>query len=68
MAHNTFGIDFGTNNLKIYNKNEYLAALTLSRPSAKPVAIVEPEREIPGIAAIPCAKPIKILFFIRKEI
>ena len=22
MAHNTFGIDFGTNNLKIYNKND----------------------------------------------
>ena len=35
------------------NKNEYLAQATLSRPRNIPVEIVEPERDIPGIDAIP---------------
>ena len=48
----------------ILNKNEYLAQDTLSRPRKTPVLIVEPEREIPGIEAIPCASPIRIAFFI----
>ena len=42
------------------NRKEYLAAVTLSSPQNKPVAIVQPERENPGSAAKPCAKPIKI--------
>ena len=37
----------------ILNKNEYLAAVTLSNPQNRPVAIVQPERENPGSAARP---------------
>ena len=42
------------------NKKEYLAAVTLSKPKNNPVAIVQPERENPGRAARPCARPIRI--------
>ena len=39
-------------------RKEYLAAVILSNPQKRPVAIVQPEREKPGNAARPCAKPI----------
>lgn len=39
-------------------RNENLVALTLSTPNNSAIAIVEPEREIPGIIATACAKPI----------
>ena len=48
ILYKTASIIMGT-----LSKNEYLAALALSIPRAKAVAIVEPEREIPGIAANP---------------
>ena len=39
-------------------KKEYLAADFESRPITRPVIMVEPERETPGIKAKVCAKPI----------
>ena len=35
------------------SKKEYLAAVTLSSPFHNPVAIVQPERENPGMDASP---------------
>ena len=40
------------------NKNENLAASSAVRPIIKPVQIVAPERDIPGIMANAWAKPI----------
>ena len=40
-------------------KNENFATSFLSPPQISPVAIVLPEREIPGNTANPCATPIK---------
>ena len=51
----------------ILRRKEYLAAVVLSRPAKSPVAIVQPEREKPGSAAIPCAKPISIDVFKSTE-
>ena len=45
------------------SKKEYLAQVTLSKPRKIPVAIVEPEREMPGIDARPWAIPIIIAVF-----
>jgi len=41
----------------IANKNENLAASSADRPIIKPVQIVEPERDIPGMMANAWAKP-----------
>ena len=41
------------------NKKEYSVAKGLFKPLNNPATIVEPEREIPGIMAIPWAVPIK---------
>ena len=44
-------------------RKEYLAAVILSNPQKSPVAIVQPEREKPGRAAKPWARPINIDVF-----
>ena len=41
----------------IANKNENLAASLVDRPIVKPVQIVTPERDIPGMMANAWAKP-----------
>ncbi len=41
------------------NIKEYLAEASLDKPSARPVVIVIPERDTPGINASDCDKPIK---------
>ena len=38
--------------------NEYFTANSLLNPHARPAVIVEPDLEIPGRVAIPCARPI----------
>ena len=46
--------------MEIDNKNEKRAALSRLKPSIKPIVIVIPEREVPGIKATACARPISI--------
>ena len=53
----------------IDSRKEYLAAVVLSAPPKRPVAIVSPERENPGIAAKPWATAISkdsfnVIFFL----
>ena len=42
------------------SKKENLAAESLFNPTSSPAAMVMPDRDMPGIIAIACAKPIKI--------
>ena len=48
------------------SKNEYLAAVSRSMPSSRPMLIVEPDLEIPGIMANPCTIPIINAFVLEK--
>ena len=45
------------------NRKEYLAQATLSNPRKIPVEIVEPDLDMPGIDAMPCARPMIIAVF-----
>lgn len=47
-------------------RNECFETSFLSPPLSTPAQIVEPERDIPGKIAIPCAIPIKIACFVDK--
>ena len=45
----------------IESKKEKRAALSRDNPNSKPIVMVIPERDVPGINATACARPINIV-------